>query len=89
MNCQELLRAINEYVDGEIDPSICAQLEQHMRGCDGCRIFVDSVKKTVTLFKGEQVFEIPIEVKQRLDQSLRAIWDRGTSTGREDAPSAR
>lgn len=34
MKCEDLLKAISDYIDGEIDPSICEELEKHLRDCD-------------------------------------------------------
>jgi len=39
--CRELLTLINEYVDGEVDPSLCRGLERHLAKCNPCRVVVD------------------------------------------------
>jgi hypothetical protein len=74
MKCEELLEALNEYVDGRLDPAICETFEQHLEGCHPCQIVIDNVRKTITLYKGEEVFELPAPVKDRLHSALRARW---------------
>ena len=37
MKCAELLTALNEYVDGTVDPANCEEFEAHMAGCNPCR----------------------------------------------------
>ena len=32
-SCSELLDFLSDYVDGELDPRLCEQIEQHMDGC--------------------------------------------------------
>lgn len=75
MDCDNLLKAINQYVDGEADPSICARLEAHLSDCEACRVVVDTLARTVKLYKGDAVVEeVPFEVKRRLRDTLAARW---------------
>ncbi len=61
MKCEELLKILSEYVDGEIDPSLCKEFERHLAGCDPCKVVVDTVRKTITLYRESEVWEIPSE----------------------------
>lgn len=74
MKCEQLLRMINDYVDGDIDPSICDGFEEHLAGCNPCNVVVDNIRKTVTLYKGQNVYEIPIAFRKRLHDALRQKW---------------
>ncbi len=75
MKCEELLKVLNDYVDGDLDPGVCEEFEQHLAGCNPCQVVVDNIRKTIRLYKrsGEQV-EIPPELCQRLRQCLREKW---------------
>ena len=74
MKCEELLQMLNEYVDGTVDPAICAEFEKHMAGCNPCQVVVDNIRKTVTLYKNGQPYELPLEFRTQLHASLRARW---------------
>lgn len=74
MKCEEMLALLNEYVDGTIDPSICAEFEKHMAGCNPCQIVVDNIRQTITLYKNGKPLEIPAECRQRLHAALRQRW---------------
>jgi anti-sigma factor RsiW len=74
MRCRDLLDAISDYVDGELDESLCADIEEHLKGCNPCRVEVDTVKRTVTLFKDHLPYEIPLAVQDRLHRVLRERW---------------
>jgi anti-sigma factor RsiW len=74
MTCEQLLRAVNLYVEGTIEADLCAQLERHLGGCTACQVFVDTVRKTVQVYKGGQVIELPVDLRARLDETLRAKW---------------
>lgn len=74
MNCDELLKAMNEYVDGVLEPGICREFEQHLAGCNPCQVVVDNIRKTITLYKEGQPYELPLEFKERLRASLKDKW---------------
>jgi hypothetical protein len=74
MKCEELLQHLNEYVDGTIDPQVCEQFEGHMIDCDPCQVVVDNIRKTIVLYKEGEPYELPVEFKTRLRDSLRQKW---------------
>ncbi|MCX7643193.1 MAG: zf-HC2 domain-containing protein [Armatimonadetes bacterium] len=74
MKCEDLLKALSDYIDGEIDPSICKEFEEHLRGCEPCKIVIDTVRKTILLYKDAEVYELPYELKQRIHSLLREKW---------------
>ncbi len=75
MKCAELLAALNEYVDGTVDPAICEEFEAHTAGCDPCRVVVDNIRQTITLYKVSVPFELPGWFRQRLHAALRLRWN--------------
>jgi anti-sigma factor RsiW len=74
MKCEELLNLLNEYVDGTVDPGICAEFEKHMAGCNPCQVVVDNIRKTITLYQNGQPYELPFEFRQKLHSVLRERW---------------
>ncbi len=74
MKCEELLKLLNEYVDGTVDPSICAEFEQHIAGCNPCQVVVDNIRKTITLYKNGQPYELPVAFREKLHTALRERW---------------
>ena len=74
MKCEDLLRQLNDYVDGEIDPAICEEFERHMAGCNPCQVVVDNIRKTITLYKNGTRCELPVAFRARLHNALRERW---------------
>ena len=74
MKCDELLRALNDYVDGRIDPAICERFESHLAGCNPCQIVVDNIRQTITLYKAGELYELPAEFRRELHRSLQDRW---------------
>ncbi len=70
-NCKHLLGSLSDYIDGELGSALCSEIEQHLQECENCRIVVDSLRKTVYLYKvtaGDP--GVPLEVRQRLYKRL-------------------
>jgi len=74
MKCQDMLKQLNEYVDGTLDPSICDEFEKHMAGCNPCQIVVDNIRRTITLYKAGQTYELPVPFRDKLHAALREKW---------------
>ncbi len=72
MHCRDVIARLSEYLDHELPEEPQRDLEAHFVVCTECRVFVDTVRKTIALYRRETVLECPEQVKLRL-QSLLAI----------------
>jgi anti-sigma factor RsiW len=70
-SCRELLGQLCEYVDGELEASLCTKLEAHLAECANCRVMVDTVRKTITLYHAQATSELPSAVEERLYRVLK------------------
>jgi anti-sigma factor RsiW len=69
--CKQLLSQFSDYIDGELDDAVCAELEAHLADCPDCRILVDTLRKTVSLYHDQPQPELPADVQRRLFKVLR------------------
>jgi len=74
MKCDELLALLNDYVDGDVAAGVCADLERHLAGCNPCQVVVDNLRKTITLYKAGQPYELPQGFHERLQAAWRLRW---------------
>jgi len=74
MKCHDLLKLLNEYVDGTVDPALCEEFERHMAGCNPCQVVVDNIRKTIILYKHGEPCELPPQLHDRLQAAIRARW---------------
>jgi hypothetical protein len=81
--CGELLALLNDYVDGGVDPAVCKELEAHLAGCNPCRVVVDNVRKTITLYRKGEPCDLPVEFRDHLHAALRASWKKGAPRSRK------
>lgn len=87
-SCGELLKLLNAYVEGGVDPSVCGALEAHLAKCNPCRVVVDNVRKTIILYRKDKPCELPVEFRARLHAVLRDCW-KARGPGRTTAPPRR
>jgi anti-sigma factor RsiW len=74
MKCQEMLRALGDFVDGELAPAICEEFEKHLAGCDACQVVIDTMRRTITICREGRPVELPPAFRRRLDDALREKW---------------
>ncbi len=70
MECGRMLSALSDYIDGELEQELCAQIEAHMADCPDCKLMVDTLRKTLVLYRQQGQVEVPLDVKQRLYKVL-------------------
>ena len=71
LDCQSLLGDLNDYMDGTAQKQVCEEIERHMRECSDCRVFVDTLKKSILLYQQqESQIEFPASSRERLFKKL-------------------
>ena len=69
-DCRHMLGDLSNYLDGEASDELCAEIESHMANCEDCRIVVDTLGKTVLLYRDLPQPELSVGARERLYQSL-------------------
>jgi RNA polymerase sigma-70 factor, ECF subfamily len=54
--CKAMFAELSNYLDEELDDSMCQELERHIHGCEPCKVFLASLEATI-----EQVRQLPSE----------------------------
>lgn len=68
--CAELSAQLPDYLDGEAREAICRAIEEHLAECEDCRVIVDTMKKTITLYREAPLETVPPDVHRRLVRVL-------------------
>jgi RNA polymerase sigma-70 factor, ECF subfamily len=45
--CKEMFAELSNYLDDQLDDSLCEELEKHMEGCEPCKAFLSSLEKSI------------------------------------------
>ena len=74
MTCEELLKALNDYIDGAELDEVCEEFAEHLAGCNPCQVVVDNIRQTIALFHHGKPFDLPIPFQNALQETLKSKW---------------
>ncbi|MGA2094918.1 MAG: zf-HC2 domain-containing protein [Candidatus Acidiferrum sp.] len=71
MNCDEVIRELSNFIDGELDAATKHEIESHFVECHECKLVVDQTKMTIKVFCDCEPVELPGDLRNRLHEGLR------------------
>lgn len=69
-HCKQLKSQLSGFIDGDLDDAICQEIQKHLENCENCKIVVDTLKKTVTLYRESPAETVPPAAHDRLIKVL-------------------
>jgi predicted anti-sigma-YlaC factor YlaD len=82
MKCMEVYRHICDRLDEEVNSPKCRAIKEHLAKCPGCSAYLDSLKKTVLLYKRAPFPRVPPSVHKDLVKAINLTWLMPASRGR-------
>jgi anti-sigma factor RsiW len=70
VNCTDFLAKLTDYFDGRIDPDLLAEVKQHLCSCHHCEVVVDTTRKTIDIYRGNEHYDLPEDVSTRLRAAI-------------------
>lgn len=70
MKCAEFLKELNDFLDGSMDPKLKGELEEHLTWCYNCYVVCDTTKKTIQIYKENQVYDLPDTLRSKLHSAI-------------------
>jgi anti-sigma factor RsiW len=68
--CQDMLESLSIYVEGEAPSAVGSRSVRHLAQCPDCRIVVDTLHKTMDIYRRLPRPDMPQEARERLYKSL-------------------
>ncbi|HEY6371158.1 MAG TPA: zf-HC2 domain-containing protein [Candidatus Sulfotelmatobacter sp.] len=76
MNCERVWLEISNYIEGEVDATLCSAMDEHFRTCKHCASVLEGTRNVIRLYGDERMIEVPAgfgrRLQRRLAQSARA-----------------
>jgi anti-sigma factor RsiW len=72
MKCRELLAALGDYIDGELEAEICEEFRRHLEDCEPCEVVIDNLRQTITVYRDGEPYDLPGPLHDKLHSLLRA-----------------
>lgn len=78
--CPDVTPLLSRYLEGEIGPQQCKELDAHVAGCARCRGECDSLRRVLALCKNEsRGGAVPPSVQAAVQRALRQLEARATN----------
>jgi hypothetical protein len=83
VNCEQVWQEVSNYIDGEIDPTLRATVEDHVGQCKRCTAVLEGTRNVVELYSDERLFQVPLGYSWRLQRRISSALPgrRGNSMG--------
>jgi len=69
-SCKALFAQLSDYLDEQLDDSVCEKLEQHFDGCEPCKMFLASLESTIEQLRRAPPESFDKEAASRLRYEL-------------------
>jgi len=66
VRCHDVLNHICEELDTKLTTAKCRALKRHMEQCPNCTAYLDSLRKTITLYASSPTPPLPRKVHTKL-----------------------
>lgn len=79
-DCRSFMERLCEALDEDISSPICQELQEHLERCPDCSTQVDTIKRTVEIYRALPTKCVPKEVEERLRLRLN-LPQKGKTSG--------
>jgi RNA polymerase sigma-70 factor, ECF subfamily len=69
--CPDVVDMLSRHAEGDIEDSVCREMEQHVAACPRCAARCESLERVLSLCRAAPVPGVPADVKRALQESLR------------------
>ena len=72
MTCTEFIAQLDDFLDARVSASLRADLEEHLRTCEHCVITLNTTRKTIEVYRSNELYELPNALRDRLQKAILA-----------------
>jgi anti-sigma factor RsiW len=72
LTCKQIFLRLSEYLDGDLPPDLCEEIQRHLAVCPACRAFTNTLRATIELCGKLPPVPIPPDLRRKLRAALRA-----------------
>ena len=75
-NCKDIFAELSAYLDADLPPDACNEIEEHLSGCPPCIEFVNSLRRTVELCREFKQGALPVPLGEDARERLLTAYQR-------------
>lgn len=77
ITCADSIELVTDYLDSALNSSDLEAFETHLSLCEGCQVFVDQIRKTITMTSKSGETTVKLE-PANMDELLAALDEQAT-----------
>ncbi|HEY2857050.1 MAG TPA: zf-HC2 domain-containing protein [Terracidiphilus sp.] len=77
MTCTEFLAMLDDMLDDAVTPELRGQLQHHLEGCEHCEVTLSTTRKTIQIYRSNQIYDMPVSLRARLHKAIMARCKKG------------
>jgi anti-sigma factor RsiW len=70
VKCNDFLKELSDYLDGRITEDLKIELDEHLHWCHECHVVMNTTKKTIEIYRDNQIYELPTSLRSRLHDAI-------------------
>lgn len=70
-HCRRMVSVFSDYLDRDLREAVCRKVDEHLKQCPDCRLYLDTLNRTITLYRGLGGVRVPRNVESRLFATIR------------------
>jgi RNA polymerase sigma-70 factor (ECF subfamily) len=80
--CKAMFAELSNYLDEQLDDSLCEELERHLGGCEPCKAFLSSLEATIEQCRTAPMLSPASKKAVRLRMQLRRNYEQALAVVR-------
>lgn len=72
--CDDIVRLLADFIEGQLPPEVHASLERHLSTCPRCDTQLRTYRATVTLLQSVKEEDLPEELRLTLKAFVESNW---------------
>jgi anti-sigma factor RsiW len=77
MTCTEFLALLDDLIDDEVTTEMRSDLQQHLHGCAHCEVTLSTTRKTIEIYRSNEIYDLPPGLRERLHAAIMARCKKG------------
>ncbi len=70
MTCTDFLAKLTDFFDGNVPPTLMAEVEHHISECKHCEVVLDSTTKTINIYRDHELYDFSPELQTKMEKSI-------------------
>jgi anti-sigma factor (TIGR02949 family) len=70
LSCQEVLDQLSDYLDDDARAELVQQVDVHLHECSHCQVEVDTLKRTILIYRCDEKVALPTSLSEKLQRAL-------------------